>query len=219
MSRTSTPALYFGLGLLFVFTTSLLQAQSNKSPFTKVYVQTALGAATHNGMVGDLAIQTVLKNSWTASLSYHYYNMNPKNLPDDFTSGYTVIFFIPIPDIDPETELTSFNITGGKYFKLGKRTWATTEAGLSFVNGDQYTFRKQAVVSDGWFYTSANYATTKNTKTTLGGLLKADITWAFASFAGLGVGAFANINSIQSPVGGEIKLMLGWMNRKPKVKS
>lgn len=33
---------------------------------------------------------------------------------------------------------------------------------------------------------------------------------------GVGAGAFANFNSIQSPVGGYLKIMIGWMNTKKK---
>jgi len=47
-------------------------------------------------------------------------------------------------------------------------------------------------------------------------MLKADFNWAFSSFAGLGGGVFANINSIQSPVGFHIKLIVGKMNREKK---
>ena len=54
---------------------------------------------------------------------------------------------------------------------------------------------------------------TEEKKKTMGAVLKADFNWAFASFAGLGGGAFANFNSIQSPIGFQIKLLVGKMNR------
>ncbi len=50
----------------------------------------------------------------------------------------------------------------------------------------------------------------------MGAMLKADVNWAFASFAGLGAGVFANFNSIQSLVGFQIKLIVGKMNRDKK---
>ena len=50
----------------------------------------------------------------------------------------------------------------------------------------------------------------------MGAMLKADFNWAFASFAGVGAGVFANLNSIQSPVGFQIKLLIGKMNKQKK---
>ena len=145
--------------------------------------------------------------------------MDPKDMPGDYKPGFTMLFLLPLPDIYPEANLITYNLSAGKQFVLSRSTWVTTEAGIGLVKGDQYTFKRQAVTSDGWLYTSSNYAINKASKTTIGGLLKADINWAFASFAGLSFGAFANINAIQSPVGAELKLMLGWMNRRPKTKS
>ncbi|MBD0367912.1 MAG: hypothetical protein ICV53_17640 [Flavisolibacter sp.] len=51
----------------------------------------------------------------------------------------------------------------------------------------------------------------------MGVLLRADANWAFLPFAGLGAGAFAHINSVQTAAGLEFKLIIGWMNRKKKV--
>jgi hypothetical protein len=49
-------------------------------------------------------------------------------------------------------------------------------------------------------------------------MFQADITWAFASFMKLGAGVYANVNSIQSPVGLNIKLLVGKMGREKKHK-
>ena len=109
----------------------------------------------------------------------------------------------------------------GKYFKGGRNTWFTTEAGLSAVNAKTIKFSSEEGSSIGIFPIlggrSSNYSFTDDgKKTTMGAMLKADFNWAFASFAGLGGGVFANINSIQSPVGFHIKLIVGKMNRDKK---
>ena len=49
--------------------------------------------------------------------------------------------------------------------------------------------------------------------------MQADIDWAFASFMGIGAGVYANINSIQSPIGLQVKLIIGKMGRIKKSKS
>ena len=64
--------------------------------------------------------------------------------------------------------------------------------------------------------TSSNYSSSKESKGTMGVAMRADLNWGFASFMGLGCGAFANINSIQSPIGFQVKLMVGNMGREKK---
>jgi hypothetical protein len=103
----------------------------------------------------------------------------------------------------------------GKYFETGRKTWFTTEAGLSIVSGQELKFTSQPIET-GFLYWSSNYSVQKENKTTIGGVLKADFNWAFLPFAGLGAGVYANFNSIQSPVGFEIKLLIGKMNTKRK---
>ena len=49
-------------------------------------------------------------------------------------------------------------------------------------------------------------------------MMQADINWAFASFMGVGAGVYANLNSIQSPIGFNIKLLVGKMGRERKHK-
>jgi len=98
---------------------------------------------------------------------------------------------------------------------LGRKTWITTEAGLSIVSGEKMSFTSKPVVND-ILYVSSNYSTHKESQSAVGGILKADFNWVFTPYLGLGVGAFAAVNSIQSPVGGEIKLIAGWLNTKGK---
>jgi hypothetical protein len=106
-----------------------------------------------------------------------------------------------------------FSFTGGKCWEAGSKIWFTAEAGISIVTGEKMIFTSQPVVWDGW-YVSSNYAVKKENKTTIGGMLKADFNWAFLPSMGLGAGVFANFNSIQTPVGEQIKLIFGWMNYK-----
>jgi hypothetical protein len=188
-------------------------------PLQKIYAQLGSGPAAPNGYSYQVSVQSVWKNNWVASLSYQRAGVNPKNLPKDYEQGYTIIFFVPIPDPMPENELTMYSLTAGKKFGGGRNTWFSTEAGLSLVKGGAFTFRHQAVVDGGALgYTNSNYSTTEQDKTSAGLSLKADFTWAFASFAGLGGGVYANINGVQSPVGAEIRLLLGWMGRQGKAR-
>ena len=99
-----------------------------------------------------------------------------KNFGADYKSGYTLLF---LRDVFPSVNMTLFSFTGGKLFEAGSKTWVTTEAGFSFVNSEKMSFTKQAVVTDGYFYTSSNYTVKKEKKTTIGGMLKADLTGLF----------------------------------------
>ncbi|MEO7394612.1 MAG: hypothetical protein ABIU11_06680, partial [Chitinophagaceae bacterium] len=105
-------------------------------------------------------------------------------------------------------------------FQAGQKLWFTTEAGLSIVNGEKMSFTRQPETSDRYFYSSSNFSIKKETKTTIGGMLKADFNWAVLPYLGLGAGVFANFNSIQSPLGFQFKIIIGWLNsKKPLSKS
>jgi len=189
--------------------------QAKEQPVKKIYLQLGLGASSMNGSSADLGIQAILKKNWSLTFSYQNIQMDPKDLPSDYEPGYTFIFVIPIPDARPEVDMSLLSLIAGKFFSTGRKTWFTTEAGLSVVNGDKITFTSQDITSNG-FYTSSNYAVSTVKKTTIGAMLKADFNWAFCPYVGLGAGVFANFNSIQSPIGGQIKLIVGWMNNKRK---
>jgi hypothetical protein len=157
-------------------------------------------------------VQAIFRNNWSATFSYSNIAIDPKGLPGDYKPGYTLIFIFPLPDEYPSASMTVISVTGGKSFEVGKNKWFTAEAGLSFVNGEQFTFARQPIVDD-LFYVSSNYAVKKEKKSSIGGMLKADINWAFSRYVGLGLGTFANFNSVQSPVGYRLKLIIGWMDR------
>jgi len=177
-------------------------------------LQVGGGPASQDGTVSDFGIQAVLKNNWTATVSYQSIEMNPKGLPADYKQGYTFLLFT-FYDEFPTNNMNLFSFTAGKFFETGRKTWFTTEAGFSIVNGEKMNFTPQPIVQD-FLYSSSNYSVRKEDKTTIGAMLKADFNWAFLPFLGLGAGAFANLNSIQSPVGFQLKLICGWMNRKSK---
>ena len=200
--------------LLGFITVSFGQQTSNdakQSAIKKFYLQAGAGLCSSNGASVDFGLQAILKNNWTASISYKLVEMEPKNLPADYEPAFDFLFTDPLPTND----MNVFNFTVGKYFETGRKTWFTTEAGLSVVSGQELKFTSQPIEQD-FFYWSSNYSVQKENKTTIGGVLKADFNWAFLPFAGLGAGVFANFNSIQSPVGFEIKLLFGWLNTKRK---
>ena len=200
--------------LLFVLISSLatisLTAQIKSSGITKFYVDGGVGVASHNGVFATLGGTAVLQNNWLASISYYKLDMTPKNLP----SNYEPDFFLFLGSM-PSVKMSVVNFTGGRLFPLGRKTWFTAEAGLSVVSGEKFQFTSQPAV-DYLIYTSSNYSTQKTKHTTVGGMLRTDFNWAFTPYFGLSAGAFVNMNSIQSPVGAEVKLIAGWLNTKKK---
>jgi hypothetical protein len=184
----------------------------------KFYLQAGTGWGTHEAASYDLGIQTILKNKWSATLSYQELSMTPKNQPADYQGETGYILFIPYTyEVDATMSLLS--LTAGRYFKMGRNTWATTEAGLSYVSGEKVSFQHSQITSTNVIIaasTSSNYTTTKENKSSVGFMMKTDVNWAFSSFMGLGAGFFANINSIQSPIGFHIKLLVGNMGREKK---
>jgi len=200
--------------LLTLATVSFCQqtdGQAKQSGFKKIYFQAGAGINSPNGVSSNLGVQAVLKNNWVATVSYQRIEMNAKNIPADYEPELNFIILDPLPTNDMKV----INFTMGKYFATGRKTWFTTEAGLAVVSGQELKFTSQPIET-GFLYWSSNYSVQKENKTTIGGVLKADFNWAFLPFAGLGAGVFANFNSIQSPVGFELKLLIGKMNTKRK---
>lgn len=81
------------------------------------------------------------------------------------------------------------------------------------MNGDKFTFTPKQVEND-FIYVSSNYAVRKESASGVGAIFKADFTWAFIPYLGIGGGFFANVNSLQSSVGFEFKVVAGWLNSK-----
>jgi hypothetical protein len=226
MNRTKKAALIVTT-LVIVFLISLTGATAQSAnTITKFYLQGALGGGTFNHFYSDVSLQTILKNKWSLSLSYQTLEeMKPNNIPNDYipATGKGQFLFFPYSytgSVD-NVNMKLVSLTGGRYFKLGRNTWATTEAGLSYVKGQKTKFNPIPITTGstnyilGWEdYTTSNYETTVESKNTIGLMAKADVNWAFASFMGIGCGVYGNLNSIQSPVGFHVKLMVGLMGRE-----
>lgn len=204
---------------LLAFATITFCQQTNvdikHSSIKKIYLQAGAGLTSSKGGSIDFGIQAILKSNWTASISYKLVEMEPQNLPDNYEQGVTYIIFFPVYDEFPYNDMDVFSLTIGKYLETGRKTWFTTEAGLSFVNGQKMTFTSQTVTSD-IFHKSSNYSVQKENKTGFGVMLKSDFNWAILPYVGLGAGVFANFNSLQSPLGFEIKFICGNLRQHKK---
>ena len=204
--------------LCIMFLAFIITAAGQTKTINKFYFQGGAGGGTHESGSYDLGIQAIIKNKWVATLSYQELSMTPKNQPADYQGETGYVLFIPYTyEVDATMSLIS--LTAGRYFKLGRNTWATTEAGLSYVSGEKVSFQHSQVTSTNVIFaasTSSNYTTTKENKSSVGFMMKSDINWAFSSFMGLGAGVFANVNSIQSPIGFHIKLLVGNMGREKR---
>ncbi|HET9745490.1 MAG TPA: hypothetical protein VFP97_07255 [Chitinophagaceae bacterium] len=214
-----TMGLRVSLGILLC-ASALTSTAQNSGPLSKIYLQTGAGGGSHKSNDFDLGVKTILNDKWSMNLSYKSLEMRPKNLPSDYQPETGYIFFIPYT-----TEVTSnmslVSLTAGRYFKLGKNFWATTEGGLSYVKGEKVNFDRTQVTSSNIIIvatTTSNYSTTKENRSAVGAMFQADVNWAFASFMGLGAGVYTNINSIQSPVGFNVKLLIGKMGKEKKHK-
>lgn len=210
--------------LPFFLSFNCLMAQNNYSAATapalkKFYVQAGGGGGSHSGINAELGLQAIINNKWSTTLSYHSLMMKPGNLPEDYRPGWGYVLFIPYTD-NIEVNMKLFSLTAGKYLPIGRSCWFTGEAGFSIVSGEQVNFKPAPDSAPFNFlfvmdYPS-NYTSTREKKTAIGGMLRADFNWAFSSFLGLGGGVFANFNSIQAPIGYQVKLILGWMRREKK---
>jgi hypothetical protein len=216
MNSTHKKLSFFSVLFLAFVIISNAQAKA----INKFYLHAGAGCGTYESVPADLGLQAIIKNKWSATLSYQALSMKPKNRPSDYQAETGYVLFIPYK-YEAKADMSMVSLTAGRYFKLGKNTWATTEGGLSYVSGEKVDFQHTDVINSDLIIvasTTSNYATTKETKSSLGVAARADINWSFASFMGLGCGVFANVNSIQSPIGFQIKLIVGYMGREKKNK-
>ena len=205
--------------LLVFWSLSGALAQSNPTPLKRVTGHIGFGGSSKQGYLGSYGLQAITHKALTFSLSYQDIHLNPKGLPKDYNPGYEVWILIPVPNGYPEATLSLLSATVGKSFAASRTISFSTLAGLALVKGETFNFQRQDVATDFWGSQSPNYSATRRSKSTIGMQLQADATWAFSSFAGLSTGVFANFNSVQSPIGMDVKLVIGWMNRAPKKKA
>jgi hypothetical protein len=193
---------------LIAFLSGSVQAQKNNPLITHYYLQGSAGLANHKGLTTKLGSQLIVRNKWATTLSYQVLETEPGNLPDDYTPAViNSWFFGSYEDMPDRIKLNHTSITGGPYFKLKRNCWATIEAGISFVNGKKYRFEKKSVPSG--YSTFPNYKETLENKSAVGAVLKSDINFSFFEYMGMGIGVFANLNSIQSSYGWNISLLIG----------
>jgi hypothetical protein len=213
--------LYFSFVMLLC--ASLLHVTGQTSThLSKIYLAGGIGASTYKGINSDVSLKAIFKNKWSMTLSVNgTQEMIPKNEPSDYQAETGYALFIPYT-YEETVDMSFVSLTAGRYFSLGRNIWATAEGGLSYVKGEEVNYERTQQVSSNILIaasTSSNYKTTKENKSTVGAMLQGDINWAFASFMGLGAGVYANINSIQSPIGVQLKLIIGKMGRLKKSKS
>ena len=221
MNKTlKNPGLAFSFIFFLCFSFFNATAQYSK-PLSKIYLEGGVGGGNFKSSTADLGVKMIFKDKWSMNLSYKYLEMDPKNLPSDYIPETGYVLFIPYT-YSVTSDMQMVSLTAGKYFKLGRNTWSTTEGGLSYVKGEKIGFQKVQQTSTNILIAesnSSNYSTIKENKSTVGFMMQADINWAFASFMGVGAGVYANLNSIQSPIGFNIKLLIGKMGREKKRKS
>jgi hypothetical protein len=207
----------FSIGIFFCISFLYGIAQTPK-PINKIYIQAGAGVGTYKSSDAGFGLKAIIHNKWSMTLSYKDIEMNPKNLPSDYQPETGYVLFIPYT-YEVTANMSLVSLTAGRYFKLGKNTWASTEGGISYVQGEKVSFERTQSVSSTIIIaasTTSNYITAKEDKSTVGAMFQADINWAFASFIGLGAGVYTNINSVQSPLGFNLKLLIGKMGRLKK---
>src|SRR6186997_1948351 len=73
----------------------IITASGQTKTMNKFYLQAGAGGGTHEAASYDLGIQSIFKNKWSATLSYHEFDMDPKNLPSDYEPETVIILFFP----------------------------------------------------------------------------------------------------------------------------
>lgn len=223
MKRTQKNQLFqILLSMLLLSSFIPATAQTEKKVVDKFYLQMGAGPVSQEGSCGEFSLQAIFKNKWSITISHQAMEMKYNNIPTDYKPSTSTTYILGFPfsstgEVEP-MNMKLFNLTAGRNFNITKRSWVTAEAGVSFVKGQEAVFTRTAVTSDyynlwliGGDYTSSNYITTIENKSSIGAMLKADINCALSPYLGLGAGMFANFNEINSPIGFQVKLMIGKM--------
>ena len=131
---------------------SMTVTAQNSKTISKLYLQSGAGGGSHESSFGELGLQAIIKNKWSASLSYQVIDMKHKNIPTDYKPGSGTYFFLGFPlsysnEIEP-MNMKLFSLTAGRYFKLSKKTWITTEGGVSLVKGEKANFTPSPVTTE-----------------------------------------------------------------------
>jgi hypothetical protein len=206
--------------ILALISPSYLNAQQKEFILKKIYIEQGAGTISKNGSFVNFGVEAVHNKKWLTSVSYYEMSMQPRNLPANYNPPNSSFLWVPIPGEIPTIDMKIVTLTIGKFVAGGRKVWLTSEAGLSFVNGEKATFKPASINQSnndplawiGIITTPGNYSMTKEKKRVAGGVLKADFNWAFSPFFGVGAGVVANLNSIQSSFCYEIKLIGGWFN-------
>jgi hypothetical protein len=222
MNRIQKNLLICLTSVILVFMSWITSSAQSSSQLSKIYLEGGIGGSTYKGLTSEVGLTAIFKKKWSVTVSMNdIEEMTPKNEPSDYQPETGYVLFIPYTD-EETVNMKIVSLTAGRYFHLGRSMWATAEGGLSYVKGEKVNYERTQQVSNFVIVAgsiSSNYKTTNENKSTVGAMLKADFNWAFASFMGIGGGVFANINSVQSPVGCEVKLMVGLMGREKKHKN
>ncbi len=198
------------------FSFQLLTYAQEESFISKVWVEGSAGSAGKDGAFTKFGVQTVFKDKWIGSISYYYASMNLKGTPADYKPSEELFLIFPASSGTPRQRLNVTNFMVGRFFKYDESVFFSGSAGLSIVKGDKATFTPQPVITTtDWlgYSSTSNYKVNTVHRTVAGGVIEADMLWAFCPFAAIGPGVYANINSIQSHVGFEWKIVLGWMHK------
>src|SRR5688572_22820819 len=97
------------------------RAQSPDPYAKKWYGEMGIGAASYNAFAVSLGGHTVLPDRWKLGLSYHYAELDPKNLPSDYRPDN----FIFVSAGNPNVAMRMFSVTAGRYFPVRRKLWFT----------------------------------------------------------------------------------------------
>jgi hypothetical protein len=121
-----------------------------------------------------------------------------------------------------ENKLQFRYLSFGRYFPVSRQISFIVDGGLGLANQQGYNFyRNGAPVKQGERIldgVSTNYTVTAVEKSSMGGIVRAGVDWAFVGFGGMGLDLYYNLNAggIDDNFGVNLRFMLGYMPRYRK---
>lgn len=186
-------------GLSFYSKAQYYRGNNHKGDLTAFYFGGGLGIGREATPAG-LSCTFFLSNNLGGSVSYKYKSFIANDLPSDYQNGFTVY-----GDGKPSDKLNILSFCFIKEFPTeNTRVRYGLEGGPAWVKYEQANFDPQ---QSGFF--GSNYGVNYIKHETIGISLRAKLEFPLATFLGLELAAFTNINKYRPFVGVEAYLTLG----------
>ncbi len=207
------------LTIIILSSNQALLAQYQQKGINNVYLDYGAGAGNGKFQSYNGAINFAFGENNVLTAGYYYYKRVSPQMPTDFVPEPGDYYFLGSgPDRYPLQEFKLIGLMYGKiiYASNPKVRWVL-KGGLSAgMERNNINFYKDSIASSLFTMKADRYSYTFEKKITGGLMLNAMLEFPLATFFGISIGPFANINPSSSLAGVDLRFMLGKVRDREK---